>query len=331
MSATVRSVDTLVVGAGIAGLLAARAIAPSRGVVVLDKGRGVGGRLATRRIGDAVFDHGAQFLTVRDPAFGAALAPLLAGGAVERWFDRIEHGEAVRSDDPAGAHVRFRGAPTMTAVAKSLAVGLDVRTSTKVAAVAPDDDGWRVEVDGDATWRASTVVLTCPVPQSLALLDAGGAVLGSGDRDALEAIDYDPCLAVLAPLVGPSGLDGPGARRPEHPAVDWIADNHRKGTSPVPAVTIHASADWSRSHWDDGDGAIVGALLGHAALAAVPVDGASQVVRWRYATPSAPHPTRILRASGPRRLLFAGDAFGGPRVEGAALSGLAAAEDVLGG
>ncbi len=60
----------VVVGAGIAGLVAARRLADAGAdVVVVDKGRSVGGRLATRRIGDATLDHGAQFFTVRTPAF----------------------------------------------------------------------------------------------------------------------------------------------------------------------------------------------------------------------------------------------------------------------
>ena len=41
----------VVVGAGVAGLTAARSLAAFSDVVVVDKGRGVGGRLATRRIG----------------------------------------------------------------------------------------------------------------------------------------------------------------------------------------------------------------------------------------------------------------------------------------
>ena len=48
----------IVVGAGLSGLMAARECA-SHGheVIVFDKGRGVGGRLATRRIKDATKDR----------------------------------------------------------------------------------------------------------------------------------------------------------------------------------------------------------------------------------------------------------------------------------
>jgi len=52
--------------------------------------------------------------------------------------------------------------------------------------------------------------------------------------------------------------------------------------------------------------------------------------RWRYAQPIELHPERFLRVGGDAPLLFAGDAFHGPRVEGAALSGMAAADELLG-
>jgi len=61
--------SVLVVGAGLSGVLAARGVAATAEVTVVEKSRGVGGRLATRRLGPATFDHGAQFFTAQSPVF----------------------------------------------------------------------------------------------------------------------------------------------------------------------------------------------------------------------------------------------------------------------
>ncbi|CAN5463431.1 FAD-dependent oxidoreductase [soil metagenome] len=314
----------MVVGAGLAGLVAATELAATRRTVLVDKGRGPGGRLATRRIGEAVFDHGAQFLTARDPDFLRLVQRLGAEGVAVPWFDRLPS-DAVGTPE----RTRFRGAPGMNAVAKALAAALDVRCSAQVASVAAEGGRWRIALVDGSTIHSSSVLLTSPVPQSLALLDAGAVVLAPGDRRSLEAVTYDPCLAVLAALEGPSGLAAPGARRPEHPDLGWVADNRAKGISPVPAVTLHASADYSRDHFDAPEDDVVAALLGAAELASAPVAGSTQLVRWRYAKPARLHAEPFLAAQGLPALLFAGDGFGGPRVEGAWASGQAVARHLL--
>ena len=73
----------VVIGAGVAGLMAAQSLVKNgHDVVVLDKGRSPGGRLATRRIDDATLDHGAQFFTVRESSFESHVAEWIASGVV---------------------------------------------------------------------------------------------------------------------------------------------------------------------------------------------------------------------------------------------------------
>ncbi|MBM3692960.1 MAG: hypothetical protein FJW77_06665 [Actinobacteria bacterium] len=315
----------VVLGAGMAGLTAARRLARSCDVVVVDKGRGVGGRLATRRIGGATFDHGAQFLTTHTAEFAAAVAEWTGAGAVVPWFrGRIGPDGAT---DPDG-HVRFRGAPTMNALAKHLAVGLDVRTGSRVTAVRHAAAGWTVTLADAGDLTADAVVVTAPVPQTLALLAAGGVDPTPHERDALHAVTYEPCLALMTVLDGPSGLDDPGAVDPASGPIDWMADNQVKGVSAVPAVTIHATPGFSHDHWDAPDDEVADALLAAAALGADPVAGARSVQRWRYARPVVEHPERCLVLDGDAPLVCAGDAFGGAKVEGAARSGAAAADAV---
>ena len=313
----------LVLGAGMAGLTAARLLADDLDVVVLDKGRGVGGRMATRRIGEGTFDHGAQFVTTHTAAFAATMQGWVDDGVAAPWFRGRIGPDGLTGDD---GHTRFRGTVSMNAVAKHLARGLDVRTATRVASLGHDDRSWHVVLDDGGRLDADAVIVTAPVPQALDLLAAGGVVLSPGDADALTRISYDPCLALMVLLDGPSGLAEPGAVDPADGPIDWMADNQLKGVSGAPAVTIHATAGFSRAHWESDDQVVVDELLAAAGLAAAPLPGQTQIQRWRYAKPAVAHPDPCLVAAHIPPLVFAGDAFGGAKVEGAALSGVAAAE-----
>ncbi len=326
----------LVVGAGLAGLMAARELQRSGvGVVVLDKGHGVGGRLATRRIGDRVFDHGAQFFTVRDAEFGKQVDEWLRAGVVREWCRGFAQGDgALRAD----GHPRYCGTSGMVGIAKYLAADLGVRTGARVEIVVARDGGWDVTCDAGVSWRAASLLLTPPVPQSLALIESGGFTLDAETKVHLARISYDPCIAVMATFAGTVTLPEPGAVQIEGgEPVYWIADNNRKGVSPrASALTIHAGANFSRAHWEADDAMIVATLMGHAGRFLHDANGQPlenpeietyQVKRWRYSKPAMTHTERFLALRTPP-LVFAGDAFGGPRVEGAALSGLAAAEQL---
>jgi renalase len=316
--------DVLVVGAGLAGLVAARRLVDAgRSVIVVDKGRGVGGRLATRRIGEGVFDHGAQFFTSAEPEFDAEVAAWVGAGVVAQWFDTRLEPDGSRVAD---GHPRWRGTTGMSGIAKHLAASLDVRTGCRLVSLAVDDGAWTA-VDSDGlVIRADSIVVTAPVPQTLALFDAGGVQLDTNDRLELDAVDYDPCIAVLALLDGPSGLPAPGALRPAGEPLDWVADNQMKGISPVPALTVHAGTATSRALWDATDDGVVEQLLGAVpGLAAGPVAGGVQVQRWLCARPVECRPESARLLVGLPAAVLAGDAFGGARVPGAAASGIAAA------
>jgi renalase len=322
------SLPVVVVGAGMAGLVCAADLAGhGHTVVVVDKGRGVGGRMATRRLGAAVADHGAQYFTARSPEFSAMVDGWVRAGVVTPWFTD-------------GSDVAWRGAPSMTAVAKHLAAGRDVRLGWTVTAVAAVCDGtaghWQVRADtgdGPALVDAAAVVVTAPVPQAQALLAAGGVVATGEAATRLAAVDYEPCIAVLvvpaADRPGDAVVPAPGWRRGDGGPVAWVADNHAKGVSPVPSFTVHVGAAASAALLDADDAAVLEAIAADpvaAGLALGSPDTQLQVVRWRYARVSRPDaggPVVVATAaSGP--VVVAGDAFAGPRVEAAALSGLAA-------
>lgn len=320
--------DCIVIGAGIAGLLAARTLRDSgKSVVVLDKARGVGGRMATRRIGPCVFDHGAQFFTATDPKFVKHVNQWNDEGVVSIWSKGFAGpgGAAVSDGFP-----RYRGAHGMTSVPKFVANCMDIRLNDAVTSAHADNARWEVETADGEHIHGRSLVLTPPVPQSLAILEAGLVVLPDDVRQSLALIDYDPCFSVMAVLDGPSHLPEPGAIRLPNDAIVWIADNRAKGICPNGyGITIHGTPNFSRDYLDK-DPAVVGSVLlgmAHEWIGANVLD--SQVHLWRYAQPVRVYPRPCLFVAEPAPIIFAGDAFGGPRIEGAALSGLAAADRLL--
>ena len=314
--------DIVVVGAGLSGLTAARLLQEKgHNVVVLDKGRGLGGRMATRRItapdgSVALFDHGAQFFTVRDQQFQKLVDEWITNGVVREWC------RGFGTDD---GHPRYVVNSGMAALTKLIAQGLDVRTSTLVFAVKPCDTAptkWTVVIDDNSRIDCDAVIMTCPLPQSYSLTVTTGVEL---PQDLLLT-DYDRTIGLLAVLDGPSAVPAPGGLQNPDDVFSWIGDNQAKGISDIPAITFHANPAWSSAHWDDSleDGL---ALITQAAQKYL---GNAQIVtseykKWRFATPRKLWPEPFFAA---RSLVFAGDAFAGPKVEGAVLSGLKSAEYV---
>jgi predicted NAD/FAD-dependent oxidoreductase len=314
--------DVLIVGAGMAGLTAATELARAGyRVLVLDKGRAVGGRLASRRIGEATFDHGAQFITARTPRFADAVEHWRRSGMVDEWCRGF--GEHV------DGHPRWRGRPTMTSVARHLAHGREVVLEGHVVALQCSGDRWRVQTNSGASFSSRAVVLTPPVPQSLAIMESGGVVLHPETTASLSSIEYERCLAVMAVTDAPSRLLPPGGLAPAHGPISWIADNQLKAVSAVPAVTIHASHAFSLEHWDR-DRQQIGRQLLRAANEWLGARVETfQVHGWRYSKPMTSRDQPCVIANESPLLVLAGDAFAGPRVEGASLSGWAAAEAIM--
>jgi renalase len=322
----------VVVGAGISGLLAAKALNESGwAVTVLDKSRGVGGRMATRRVGEGTFDHGAQFFTVRGERFANLVEGWLRAGVATEWTRGFADAEGQPNED---GHPRYRGSEGMTSIPKHIAQGLDVRTSERVVGVDDGDDDWEIECESGLRVAGGALVLGVPVQQALDLTSSGSYTLPDGARRQLEAVSYNPCLALMILLDDSTGVPEPGGMQIKSEPLDWICDNRRKGISEAPAVTVHAGPEWSRSHFEDDETEITESMISRASdhlgtdLASATVE--TSLARWRFSWVKNPHPEPCLVASDDPPLLFCGDAFGQPKVEGAALSGLAAADRLLG-
>lgn len=322
--------DVIIVGAGLSGLIAGRELnAAGKRVLLLDKGTSAGGRLATRRIGDGVADHGAQFFTARTSVFQAEVDGWIEAGHVYVWGHGWSDGSLKRT--PNDGHPRYATHGGMNQLAKILQDGLDVRTDTRVNSIHFGSHGWQVTANNGANEFASrALILTPPVPQSLDL--TRNIALAEEDRAALQRIEYGPCIAGMFLVNGDVELPEPGAIQNFSETVYWIADNKAKGISPQQrTVTMHVETRYSRTHFDAPDEEILSFLRTELEkyLKSGAVIEEAQVKRWRYSVPLTTYHRDTLVATG-LPLAFAGDAFGGRgRVEGAYLSGLAAGKAMV--
>ena len=281
--------EVVVLGAGMAGIACARALADAgRDVLVLDKGRGLGGRMASRRTERGPLDHGAPWLEASGPRFRAVVGAMVASGHAAPW---------------RGAHV---GLPGMSGSLGAMAEGIERRSSWEAREVRRRDGGWLLRSDDDAV-EAREVVSTVPLPQARTLL---GAEIGS----ALDGASMLPCWTLLAFVEG--GLGRPGED------VAWLSDEGSKPGRPSGGVVLQATAAWTapRLEMDRAEAceALTGLLPGRAVWAAAH--------RWRYSQADRPLGRPFVAAPG---LRVGGDWCLGSKVEHAWESGTSMARDLL--
>ena len=312
--------DCIIIGGGISGLIIAN-ILQRNGIktTVLDKGKGIGGRLATRRVTqpdsiEGVFDYGTQYFSVESPQFQIWVDGWLKNNIVKEWnWDLAK----------TNGKTQYCGVGGTRAIAKYLAKDLDVHTKTKVVSVKYDKK-WLVETENNQQFQGDMLVTTSPVPQTLSLLDDSLIPLPLEVRFSLEEIEYDRCIAILALLEQPSKIHSPGGIALKDDTLAWLGDNYQKGISPNGyAVTIHASDRFSDYYWDSDDAEIAYKLITAAADYLDSTVMSYQVHRWRYSVPKSFYNEPCLMLLE-LPLVMAGDAFVAPTIEGAVTSGIAA-------
>ena len=151
-----------------AGMAAARTLVNANlPVLVLDKGRGISGRMATRRWGDATFDHGAQYFSAKTTEFQTFVKNAAVSAAIKEWWPDI--GDAV--------HPRWIGASGMNAMPKLLEENIPILKSKQVVRINENEKGWEVQTEDDDTYQCSSLLVTIPAPQALQLLENSGITL----------------------------------------------------------------------------------------------------------------------------------------------------------
>jgi len=319
-----------IVGGGLAGLFAARELAKSGfSVTLFDKGRRLGGRLSTRPHGDLRFDHGAQYFTARDPRFLQEVERWVEEGVVARWDGAIAEVSSGTVVPKAHSVDRFVGVPGMGSLAAAVAnetsgLGAELVAETRVEEVERSGDLWRLaDTEGTALGEFSAVILTTPPEQMLDWL-AGAPEL----RRQVSQVEMLPCWAAMLAFDRDLHLPFDGAFATDS-RLSWIArDSSKPGRSEGHRWVLHASPEASferlAASRDEMVDELAAAFFAAAGIPPVaPIFARAHL--WRYAL--AKEPLSVGALWDPDLVLaVCGDWCHGSRVEGAALSGRAAAE-----
>ncbi|NHC36201.1 NAD(P)/FAD-dependent oxidoreductase [Scytonema millei] len=332
--------DIAIIGAGMAGLVCAQQLHQAGyNVLILEKSRGLGGRIATRRLHNTLADHGTCYLKPKGELMQQFVQLLCDRHILQVWTDNSEFripNSAFRYVAPAG----------MNAIAKFLGQGLEVWRSQRVEAIACHNSYWQLSLESagsEATTNrlseviAKAVVLAIPAPQALAILEPLTELSTVSTLcDRLRSVEFNPCLSVMA---GYSSQlepqpDWQAVSFVDNPVLAWVGwDSSKRGekTSNYEVFVVQSSADFARRYLDSDLQAAGYELLANASECLLPWLAKPewmQVHRWRYAFPSRPLMQSYLSTETNLPLVCCGDWCGGNFVEGAMHSGIAAAIEI---
>ncbi|MBW2438308.1 MAG: FAD-dependent oxidoreductase, partial [Deltaproteobacteria bacterium] len=325
---TSKPLKLAVIGAGLSGLFAARALMDhGHRVQVFEKTNRPGGRIVTQNISPYAFDTGAQYFTVRDDRLRRYVESWQIDGIIKPWQVKVQVVKSGRLSDEKKVTERWVGIPAMDAVAVHLAAGIKIDYNVAVLSLTKIKNRWQLTDCHQTVYGPyEAVIIAAPPPEAAGLLKSRSKL-----RDCIRKVEMQPCLAVMAAFEKPLDLTFDAAFVHDSP-VRWAARNSSKPGRPATECWVfHAGAKWSYEQANvDADASVRSLIdLFFKSIGQTPVDPIFYQTRyWGFAAAADPLNVGCLWDAA-LKIGLCGDWCQMSRFEGAALSGMAMAGRIL--
>lgn len=341
------TVDIAIIGAGIAGLTCAKQLQKAGyRVVVLDKSRGVGGRMATRRVQSTRVDHGVRYLEPTGDYLKHLIQQLEKSENPETkltiWTDQAYEFRNHQLQRVANSYPYYIMRSGMSSVAKYLAEDLEIKFSLRVESLSlTEDKTWQLNFESitqNSTEKpqpltAKIVIIAIPAPQAVTLLETVPSLVNTEFLDTIRSVEYNPCITVMVGYPAHTHLlpDWKAVNFINHEQLAWVGlDSSKRFNLTQPVFVIQSSAKFAEQFLETTDLTIIGQQLIESVNNTLIPNFKNpewiQIHRWRYAFCRKPLLTSYLTIPTPLPLICIGDWCGGNNIESALKSGQDAAD-----
>ena len=228
-----------IIGTGLSAIFSAIHLRKNTDLEInlFDKARGLGGRLATRRAEDGKFDHGAQYFSIERISNLPEIQMLINEGVISN----IEDKDIYFSPDG------------MTNIAKKLLIDFNIFKEHKLVSIDKENENYKLFFENGSTFNSDYIIMSCPMPQSLEILNKSKIDFDNNLIKALEDLNYFPCIVVMIKSeIKLSNLDKHIGTDVDSKNISWIGDNYRKKVSSIENYyTIQCSPEFSYENFEN--------------------------------------------------------------------------------
>jgi renalase len=292
--------EYIIIGAGMSGLNLAYKLKESglSDVLILEKSRGVGGRVATRRTLNTKFDHGAQFYRLKSEVTEYH-KKWIENEIVKPWFVSIR-----------GDH--WNSNEGLTAITKNMANGLEIQLEKQIKSIEYCNEKWTLKSSNEEIWQCKNLIITAPLVQAMQLIQNSNLEVD----EKLNKIQYTKALISLITLEEDFVLNPEGYEEYSNDVFFSISDQKRKGVSQIPALTVTMSPSFSEIYFDKDDHESLNQMnsLLNEKFPTLKINK-SELKKWRYCQALKTYSDLFYKH--PDNLFLIGDAFGGNSIMGA--------------